>query len=162
MSVKSPTERDERLMEQAIAEAQQAINEGKAGVGAMLVWGDEVIVCTHNKFEETKDQINHAEIVALHKAAGRLAQLSDEEKAQLTMYTTLEPCLMCLSAMSIAGIKRVVYSALTEDANEEQVVVKGYSAPDVNPNLMRGEMELIPGVKREKGRSLLEQMDKTG
>lgn len=149
------------MMEATIAEAQQAIVEGKAGVGALLALGDEVIAIGHNRFEETHDQINHAEIVVLHRAAARLDQMSPEEKAQLTMYTTLEPCLMCLAALSIAGIHRVVYSALTEDANEEQLVVKGLTAPQINPDLSRGEMELVPGVKREQGQSLLAQMDKT-
>lgn len=162
MSIKEPTARDEQLIEKAISEAQQAIDEGKAGVGAVLARDGEIIAIGHNEFEETQDQINHAEIVVLHRAADQLAEMSPEEKASLTMYTTLEPCLMCLSAMSIAGIKRVVYSALTEDANEEQTVAVGLTAPDINPDLSRGEMELVPGVKRNLGQSLLTQMGKTG
>lgn len=149
------------MMAKAIAEAQSAIDHGKAGVGALLALGDEIIELGHNEFEETKDPINHAEIVVLHRAAARLAKMSDAEKAQLTLYTTLEPCLMCLSAMSIAGIKRVVFSALTEDANEEQQVVHGLTAPDVNPDLSRGEMEMVPGVQREQGQRLLAEMGKT-
>jgi tRNA(adenine34) deaminase len=162
MITQSPTEQDQKFMAQAIAEAQHAIDNGKAGVGALLALGDEVIAIGHNEFEETQDQINHAEIVVLHRASDRLAQLSDEEKEQLTIYTTLEPCLMCMSALSIAGIKRVVYSALTEDANEEQRVVKGLTAPDVSSDLSRGAMEMVPGVQREAGKSLLAQMGKTG
>lgn len=161
MSIKEPTGFDEQMMDKAISEAQQAINHGKAGVGALLAMGEEVIALGHNEFEETKDPINHAEIVVLHRAADRLATMNDDEKVKLTMYTTLEPCLMCLSAMSIAGIKRIVFSALTEDANEEQQVISGLTTPDVNSDLSRGEMEMVPGVRREAGQQLLAQMGKT-
>ncbi|HEY9907333.1 MAG TPA: nucleoside deaminase [Thermosynechococcaceae cyanobacterium] len=160
MSIEKPTELDEQLMAQAIAEAQSAIDQGKAGVGALLAWNDEVLAIGHNAYEETKDQINHAEIVVLHSAADRMADLSDAEREKLTLYSTLEPCLMCMSALSIAGIKRVVYSALTEDANEEQQVVKGLTAPDIHADLARGEMTIIPGVQRDKGQHLLAQMGK--
>jgi tRNA(adenine34) deaminase len=63
--------------------------------------------------------------------------------------------------MSIAGIKRIVFSALTEDANEEQQVISGLTTPDVNSDLSRGEMEMVPGVRREAGQQLLAQMGKT-
>ena len=158
MSIQKPTELDEKLMAKTIDHAQTAINEGKAGVGALLARGEEVIAIGHNAFEETHDPINHAEIVVLHDAASHLAGLSKEEKAELTLYSTLEPCLMCMSAISIAGIKRVVYSALTEDAGEEQRVVEGLTAPDVHADLSRGEVVMIPGVQREKGKSLLVQI----
>lgn len=159
MSIQKPTELDEKLMAKTIEHAQTAINQGKAGVGALLARGEEVIAIGHNAFEETHDPINHAEIVVLHNAADRLAEMSKDDKAtELTLYSTLEPCLMCMSAISIAGIKRVVYSALTEDAGEEQQVVEGLTAPDIHDDLSRGEVVMIPGVQREQGKSLLVQI----
>ncbi|MBD2100651.1 nucleoside deaminase [Leptolyngbya sp. FACHB-261] len=143
------------MMSKALEEARQAIAKGEAGVGALLLWRDEILALDHNAFEATKDTTQHAEMVVLHQAAERLNQMSEAEKAELTIYSTLEPCLMCLSAISFAGIKRVVYSALSEDANGEQWVVKGLTADQVNDSLERGPMELIPGVKREEGRELL-------
>ena len=79
MSIQEPSPHDIKLMEKAIEEAQQAINHGKAGVGAVLSLNGEVVAIGHNEFQETKDPINHAEIVVLHRAADRLKQLSDEE-----------------------------------------------------------------------------------
>lgn len=147
-------------MEQAIAEAQAAINNGKAGVGALLLWQGEILAIAHNMHVETGDITAHAEMVVLRKAAKRLDQMSEAEKADLTLYSTLEPCLMCLSAISFVGIKRVVYSALTKDAKTEDMVVKGITAEIINPLLTRGQLELVPGVKREQGIDLLVQMGK--
>jgi tRNA(adenine34) deaminase len=160
VSIGKPTAKDEEMMEQAIAEAQAAIKNGKAGVGALLLWQDEVLAIAHNMHVETGDITAHAEMVVLRKAAKRLDQMSEAEKADLTLYSTLEPCLMCLSAISFVGIKRVVYSALTKDAKAEDMVAKGITADTINPLLIRGQMELVSGVKREQGIDLLRQMGK--
>jgi len=160
VSIGKPTAKDEEMIEKAIAEAQAAINDGKAGVGALLLWQDEILAIAHNMHIETGDITAHAEMVVLRKAAKRLDQMSDAEKADLKLYSTLEPCLMCLSAISFVGIKRVVYSALTKDAKAEDMVAKGITADIINPLLTRGQLELIPGVKREQGIDLLTQMGK--
>ncbi len=94
------------------------------------------------------------------EAAQRLNAMSAEDKAALILYTTLEPCLMCLAAISFVGIKRVIYSALAEDANAEEMVARGISAETINDLLTRGPFELVPGVRREEGRELLAQMGK--
>lgn len=60
------------------------------------------------------DLTAHAEMVVLREAAKRLNQMTDVKKAEVTLYTTLEPCLLCTAAISFVGIKRVVYSALKE------------------------------------------------
>lgn len=159
MSIGKPTPKDEQMI-QAIAIAQAAIDNGKAGVGAILLWQDEIIA-NHNMYEETGDITAHAEMVVLQKAAKRLDMMTNEDKAKIILYTTLEPCLMCLSAISFVGIKRVVYSAIATDANEEELVAKGITAIEINPLLTRGEIELVPAVKREAGISLLAQMGKT-
>ena len=67
---------------------------------------------------------------------------------------------MCLSAISLVGIKRVVYSALAEDANAEELVVKGITTQTINDRLSRGPLKLVPGVLREEGRALLPAMGK--
>lgn len=152
--------KDEKMMDKAIAEAQTAINNGKAGVGALLLWQDEILALAHNMHVETGDITAHAEMVVLREAAQHLNRMTDEEKADLTLYTTLEPCLMCLSAISFVGIKRVVYAALATDAVPFDLVAKGITAEKINPLLTRGEIELVPGVKREAGRNLLAQMEK--
>lgn len=124
----------------------------------MLLWRDEILALNCNRCLETGDLTAHAEMVVLREAAKRLNQMTEDEKAEVTLYTTLEPCLLCTAAISFVGIKRVVYSALTEDANEEQIVAKGITIDKINHLLTRGALELVPSVKRQEGKELLKQM----
>jgi tRNA(adenine34) deaminase len=154
-----PTRQDIEFIDQVLFEANKAIDEGKAGVGAMLTFRGEVLALGHNTYEETHDGTAHGEITILRKAAERLYEMTDSEKSELCMYVTLEPCLMCMSAMSLSGIKRVVYSALSEDAGIDQWIAKNFTCRDLNSMLVRGAMELIPGVRREAGIALLKHME---
>ena len=67
---------------------------------------------------------------------------------------------MCLSAISFVGIKRVVYAALAEDANAEELIARGLTAEQLNPLLTPGPLELVPDVLRAEGRGLLARMGK--
>lgn len=160
MNAKQPTTKDEEMMEKALVEARTAIANGGAGVAALLLWRDEIIAIDRNRCDEG-DLTAHAEMVVLRQAAQRLNQMSEEDKAELTLYTTLEPCLMCLSAISFVGIKRVVYSALNKDGTEEIWIARGITTEQINNLLVRGPVELVPGVKREEGKQLLVLMGKS-
>jgi tRNA(adenine34) deaminase len=148
------------MMKKAIQEASRAIDAGKAGVAALLLWHEDIVALDHNHYAETGDMTAHGEMVVLRSAATLLNALSAEEKAYLTLYVTLEPCLMCLSAISFVGIKRVVYAALAEDANAEELIARGLTVQTLNPLLTRGPLELVPGVLRAEGRELLARMGK--
>lgn len=147
-------------MEKVLAEAQTAIENGKVGVAALILWRNQVLAINHCLYQETGDHTAHAEMVVLRQAAQQLNQMSHQDKADLTLYTTLEPCLMCLSAISFIGIKRVVYAALIEDSDSEGLIAHGITTNTINPLLVRGPLELIPGVKRQKGKELLALMGK--
>jgi tRNA(Arg) A34 adenosine deaminase TadA len=67
-----------------------------------------------NAVAQEFDPSSHAEVRAIRKATRRLKQLS---LAGYTLYTTCEPCPMCMSAALWAGLDRVVYGATIEDAN---------------------------------------------
>ena len=160
MADHGPTSQDRAMMEKAINEARRAIDAGKAGVAALLLWRDEIVALDHNRYAETGDMTAHGEMVVLRSAAALLNALAPAEKAHLTIYVTLEPCLMCLAAISFAGIKRVVYAALAEDANAEELIARGLTAEKLNSLLTRGLLELVPGVLRAEGRELLARMGK--
>lgn len=158
MSIKPPTAKDHEMMAKAIAEAKAGIDAGGTGIAALLLWRNEILALNRNRCLETGDLTAHAEIVILRDAAKRLNEMTQEEKAEVTLYTTLEPCLLCTAAISFVGIKGVVYSALTEDANEEQIIAKGITIDKINNLLTRGQLELVPGVQREQGKELLKQI----
>lgn len=146
------------MMDRVISEANRLIDQGKVGVVALLLWRDEILAMNHNTYEETHDLTAHGEIATLREASKKLARMSEEERAEVTIYVSLEPCLMCFSAISFVGIKRAVYAALIEDADEESLIARGITCDDLNPRLVKGSLELVEGVRREEGIKLLERM----
>jgi tRNA(adenine34) deaminase len=60
----------------------------------------------------------------LHRAGSQLRTMNDQRRRKLSVYVTLEPAVMCSAALSFVGIKRIVYAALAEDANNEQMIVR--------------------------------------
>jgi tRNA(adenine34) deaminase len=92
----------------ALQEAEAAGAEGEVPVGCVVVCGDRVAGRGHNRTEALQDPTAHAEILALGAASTALQswRLSDA-----TVYTTLEPCLMCTGALVLARPKRVVFGA---------------------------------------------------
>lgn len=98
------TERDRRLLAEAIAEARAGLAEGGIPIGAVLVVGDDVVSRGHNRRVQLGSAIRHGETDALENA-GRLPATT---YARSTMYTTLSPCHMCSGAMLLYKIPRVV------------------------------------------------------
>jgi len=160
MPVEGPTERDYALMERVLQEARAALAAGGAGVAALLASANKIIAVGLNTIRGTGDMTNHAEMVLLRQVGYQLRLIDDVERRTLSVYVTLEPCLMCSAALSFVGIKRIVYAALAEDANSEQIIVHGLTLPKVNDHFLRGPFVLVPGVRRNEGRALLQQMGK--
>jgi tRNA(adenine34) deaminase len=154
------TAEDIRRIRQALRMAEEAIRRGGAGVAAILARGDEIFAAGCDTIPETGDLTSHAEMVVLRTAGRRLQALPAASRREVTLYCTLEPCLMCFAALSFVGIRRAVYSALSEDANVEQVIVEGLSIAEANRRLRRGPLVLVPGVCRDEGRELLRRMGK--
>jgi tRNA(adenine34) deaminase len=149
MPVEEPTERDYALMDRVLQEARAALAAGGAGVAALLASPNKIIAVGLNTIQDTGDMTNHAEMVLLRQLDYRL--MNDVERRTLSVYVTLEPCLMCSAALSFVGVKRVVYAALAEDANSEQIIVRGLTLPKVNDHFLRGPFVLVPGVRRTEG-----------
>lgn len=98
---------DEYYMNIAIKEAKKAYNKGEVPVGSVLVDNNGIIISKgHNKIESLNDPTAHAELVTIRKASNGLKSW---RLYGTTIYTTLEPCLMCLGAMLQSRIKRLVY-----------------------------------------------------
>ncbi|MCK4942851.1 MAG: tRNA adenosine(34) deaminase TadA [Candidatus Aminicenantes bacterium] len=101
-------EKDVFFMKQALAEARLARDRGEVPVGAVVVRDGDIIGRGYNSVIGKSDSSAHAEVVALRKAGKKIRnyRLSDSE-----IYVTLEPCLMCFSALVHARVRRLVYAA---------------------------------------------------
>ena len=102
-------EPESRWMEEALALAREALGAGEFPVGAVLVSRGRVVGrgMRRRSGHFAGGELDHAEVVALREWA-RLAQ-GGPPPGDLTLYTTLEPCLMCLAAAILSGVRTIVY-----------------------------------------------------
>ena len=95
-------------MRYAIRLAQRAERQGEVPVGAVVVKDERCIAEGWNIPISSHDPTAHAEVVALRGAG---IQVANYRLNDATLYVTLEPCVMCIGAMSHARIKRLVFGA---------------------------------------------------
>ena len=100
------TERTEYFMRQALAEAELAFDEGEVPIGAIVVKDDRIVGRGRNQMERLGDPTAHAEILAIGAAA---EHFESWRLLGATLYSTVEPCVMCAGAVVLARIERLVY-----------------------------------------------------
>ena len=101
-------------MRQAIRLSIEMMRRGKGGpFGAVVVKGNTVVGRGCNRVTSANDPTAHAEIVAIRDACKRLRTFALDE---CDLYTSCEPCPMCLSALYWARIRRVYYANTRQDA----------------------------------------------
>ena len=101
-------EQDVHFMREAYKQALKAFREEEVPVGAVLVHQDRVIARGHNQVEMLKDATAHAEMICM--GAGAQA-LDNWRLLDTTLYSTLEPCVMCAGGMLLSRVKRLVWGA---------------------------------------------------
>ena len=94
-------------MQQALVEAETAARLGEVPVGAIVVHGGEIVGRGYNLREASKDPTTHAEMIAIRQAASNLGSW---RLVDCTLYVTLEPCVMCMGAIILARIPRLVFA----------------------------------------------------
>ena len=101
------SEQDSEFMLEAFREAEAAERLGEVPIGAVIVYEGQIIGRGHNLRETSNDPTTHAEMVAIREAAARL---DSWRLLDCPLYVTLEPCVMCMGAIILARIPRLVYS----------------------------------------------------
>lgn len=105
----------EKYLDLAVADAKVGVENEEGGpFGAVIVNSSfEVVGRGHNKVLSTHDPTNHAEIVAIREACQKLGT---HDLSGCTIYSSCEPCPMCLSAIIWSNIKTLYYGATRVDA----------------------------------------------
>ena len=141
----------EYFMDQAIALAKEAAQEGEVPVGAVVVLGDKIVGTGRNRREKNKNALAHAEIEAINEAC---RTLGGWRLWQCDMYVTLEPCPMCTGAIINSRIKRLIYGASDCKAGSCGSVVNLFELP------YNHKPEILSGVKKDECAELLSEFFK--
>lgn len=144
------TDNDRKFMLLAIEEAQIAGSNGEVPVGAVITDRNNNIISSGRNLRETiQDPTAHAEIIAIRKASEKLKSWRIEGA---TLYVTLEPCAMCIGAIVLARISRLVFG--TRDPKAGAV----YSLYNIGTDSrLNHNVEVIEGVLEVECSSLLRE-----
>lgn len=107
------TSEDEKFMQQAIDLSIENVANGGGPFGAVIVRDGEVIATGTNRVTANCDPTAHAEVSAIRAAC---AKVKNFKLTGCTVYTSCEPCPMCLSALYWAGVERIFYGNTKSDA----------------------------------------------
>jgi tRNA(Arg) A34 adenosine deaminase TadA len=150
----------EQFMDLAIAKAREGIAAGQTPFGAIIVRDGQVVAASHNTVWRDRDPTAHAEVNCIRGAAKALAVI---DLSGCAMYSTCEPCPMCLAALHWAKIDRVVYGATIADAavagfselhvDARTLAAMGGSPLRVESGLLRQECGELFAIWRQAGLS---------
>lgn len=120
---------DELWMQEALRQAQRALEAGEVPVGAVVVCNGKVVGRGYNRNILDHDPSAHAEIIALREAGAAVGnhRLGDSE-----LFVTIEPCAMCASAMVHARVRRLIFGADDPKAGAVHSVIRVLNHPALN------------------------------
>jgi tRNA(adenine34) deaminase len=138
---------DEHFMGLALELARKAEAAGEVPIGAVIVVHSVVIGRGFNQPISTEDPTAHAEVLALRQAA---SLAGNYRLTGASMYTTVEPCIMCAGAMVHARIQRLVFGALDPKAGAAGSIYNVLTDPRLNHR-----MDVLSGVREPECSALL-------
>jgi tRNA(Arg) A34 adenosine deaminase TadA len=149
---------DEEFMRRAIDACRLGIAAGQSPFGAVIVRGSVVVAQAHNTVWRDLDPTAHAEVNGIRAASSALKTI---ELSGCTLYSTCEPCPMCLAASHWAKLDRVVFGALISDAT-----AAGFSELPVAAatlvELGRSPLKVEGGLLREDCARLFREWQEAG
>ncbi len=143
------SDRDEKFMLSAIKAAKKAKIIDEVPVGACLIDNSgELIAAGFNQTITRNDPTAHAEIIVLRQAGKRLGNY---RLTETTLYTTIEPCVMCAGALVNARIKRLVYGAADDRFGAVESLFN-----ICNNRSLNHRIEITSGVLEDECRKLMQ------
>lgn len=120
---------DELWMQEALRQAQRALEAGEVPVGAIVVCKGQVVGRGYNRNILDHDPSAHAEIMALREAG---ATVGNHRLGDCELFVTIEPCAMCAGAMVHARIQRLIFGADDPKAGAVHSVMHLLNHPALN------------------------------
>jgi len=146
----------EQFMAAALDEARQALADGEFPVGCVMVADGHIVARgrRYNSTEGRRNEIDHAEMLALRSL---IAEQPDLDLAKVTVYSTLEPCLMCYTTLLLSGVRSFVWAY-------EDVMGGGVNLPLYMLNTLYAQMRvhLLDKVLRAESLKLFQQFFQNG
>lgn len=143
-----PDDLDRQFMQEALSLAREAPLIGEVPIAALLVRDGVVIARAHNLRETVQDPTAHAELLVIREAA---KQMNSWRLTESTLYVTLEPCTMCIGAIILARIPRLVFGALDPKAGACGSIMDIPPEPGLNHRV-----DVVGGVCAEESQALLQ------
>lgn len=141
------TDEDIRFMNMAATLAENNIDEGGGPFGAVIVRDGEVVATGVNRVTASNDPTTHAEVNAIRNACSKESTFN---LSGCVIYTSCEPCPMCLSALYWAGISRIYYGNTQDDAD-----AINFSDRFIYQELDKPKAErMIPCIKMDSSRTI--------
>jgi tRNA(adenine34) deaminase len=139
-------------MAHAIDEAGQALEKGEVPVGAVVVCGGRIVGRGRNRMEEKGFPFEHAEVVAMWDAVARHDRWILTEAS---LYVTLEPCVMCVGAMLLGRVPRLVFGAREPKTGACESILSIPNEPGLDHRMV-----VIGGIEAKRCGDLLQRFFK--
>jgi len=136
-------------MQAALEQARLGLAAGEVPIGAVAAFEDRIVARAYNQPIAAVDPAAHAEILVLRETA---RVLGNYRLTDVTVYVTVEPCLMCVGALVHARVREVVYGAPEPKTGALVSAVRGLDLPGLNHRFA-----ITGGVLEEESRALIQQ-----
>lgn len=134
----------DEFMREALAEAEEAGRIGEYPIGAVVVLDGEIIARGRARHGEYRSQLRHAELNALLDGGEKL--WTDYKRAVL--FTTVEPCPMCLGAVVMADVPHIIYAL-------HDTIVHSKHSVETNPYIRRHIKSYFGGLLEEESAGVI-------
>ena len=136
----------EHFMRFAIEEAKEAGKRGDRPIGAVIICDNKIVSKSSSKYVTRQSDVDHAENTAVISCAPYL----QKHGRQCIIYTTVEPCIMCISTIILANIRNVVFAIRDEYMRTKQII-------EGIPYLKERVFNYIPDVCRKEALDIFKQ-----
>ena len=133
-------------MAEAIAEAKRGAEEGESPVGAVAVLDDAMVARDHDRVVLQRDPTAHAVLLTVQATARKLGARRVRE---VTIFTTHEPCVMCVGALGEAQIRTLVFALPDPERG-----AAGGALQLARSSAIGHEISVISGVREAEARRL--------